>query len=193
MRIGYARVSTLEQTLDDQEARLRAAGCDEVHSEKISGLAVDRPVLSAIDFRLKRDDELMVTKLDRLSRSVQAVSTMYAAWEERGVKLVSLDEPYINHQATGKLMLNLMATFAEFERDRLAERTREGVARARANGVQIGKPFKLTQEEVANMRTLRDGGASISALSRQFGIARSTVYAYLQLSPEDRKSKLKPR
>ena len=189
---GYARVSTFEQNLDLQVATLRHE-CDEVHAETASGVARVRPCLNALLDTLADGDELVVTKLDRLGRSVQDLSALYTKLTAAGVKLRSLGEPYINDAALGKLMFNLLVTFAEFERDRMVERTKEGMELARKRGKLIGKPFKLSQEEVANMQTLRERGASINNLARQFKIARSTVYEYLNMTHEDRARKLKKK
>ena len=184
MKIGYARVSTIEQHLDQQVVQLRAYGCEEVIEETASGVADHRPLLTALDQRLNSGDELVVAKLDRLSRSVVEVLSLVRDWRDRDIKLHSISEPFISDPTTGDLMLQMLAMFAQFESDRLRERTKEGVERARQQGKQIGAAYKLSREQLEQLKTLRASGESISSLGRTFGLTRSSVYRYLALDPK---------
>ena len=134
MQLGYARVSTQEQHTQQQESALQDAGCDRVFVDHgISGAAADRPELERLLDQLREGDVVVVTKLDRLGRSLPQVFDLVETIEQRGAGLRSLAESDIDTTtAAGKLVFRLFAVVAEFERDRLRERTMEGIARARA-------------------------------------------------------------
>ena len=180
MQLGYARVSTPEQHTEQQETALREEGCDRVFVDHgISGAAADRPELERLLDQLRDGDVVVVTKLDRLGRSLPQVLDIVETIEQRGAGLRSLAESDIDTtSAAGKLVFRVFAVVAEFERDRLRERTLEGIARARAEGTHLGRPHSLDEHSVAHLRTLRQHGASYGSLAKTFNIGRSTARRY---------------
>lgn len=173
--IGYARVSSVGQSLDVQEAALLAVGCDRVFSEKRSGRKTsDREQLSlALDF-IRDGDTLIVTRLDRLARSVIDLHQIIARVTAKSAAFRVLQQAGIDTgTSTGKLTLAVLAAVAEFETDIRAERQKDGIEAAKAKGVYKGR--KATIDPAAIKAALADG-ESPSALSRRMGVARSTVY-----------------
>ena len=163
MKYSYARVSTWEQNLEQQLRDLEHhAHCDQVFSEVVSGVSPNKVELAKLNEQLRAGDEVVVCKIDRLSRSVREVSYLAEDWSKRGIGLRSLSEPFIDTNASGKLMLNMFAVFAEFERERLRERVMEGLDRAKTNGKQLGTPYKLSKQKAERLRRLREQGYSIS-------------------------------
>ena len=138
MRVGYARTSTLEQIagLEAQRASLTASGCEKVYSEQVSSVAVRRQLQAAMEF-VREGDQLVVTKLDRLARSVVHLGKIVEELEQRKVGLHILDLNLDTSTATGKLMLNVIGSVAQFEREMMLERQREGIAKGK-------RPVSLT-------------------------------------------------
>ena len=186
MLFGYARVSTPEQNTTQQETALWDAKCDRVFVDHgVSGTVANRPELERLLDQLREDDVVVVTKLDRLGRSLPQVFDIVESIEERGAGLRSLAESDIDTtSAAGKLVFRVFAVVAEFERDRLRERTLEGIARARAEGTHLGRPQSLDDHSIAHLRTLRKQGASYGSLAKTFGIGRSTARRYCQAAPK---------
>ncbi|WP_065573824.1 recombinase family protein [Micrococcus luteus] len=184
MLIGYARVSTRDQegSLEGQEATLRTQGCEKVFTDVLSGARADRPGLAAALDYLRDDsgDVLVVTRLDRLGRSLPATLRMVEELADRGVGLKALDVDLDSSTAVGKLMMHLLLVLAQWERDLLRERTLEGVVRARAAGRRPGPKPKLTPEKVAAVRAAVAGGQSVSSVARSFGVSRPTIYKALE-------------
>ncbi|MDK8178424.1 recombinase family protein [Micrococcus luteus] len=183
MKIGYARVSTRDQegSLEGQEAALRAAGCERVFTDRLSGAKRDRPGLAAaLDYVRDGEDTLVVARLDRLGRSLPDALRTVQDLAGRGVGLKALDVQLDSSTATGRLMLNMLLMLADWERDLLRERTREGVARARAAGRTPGPKPKLNAEQVAAVRAAVAGGQPVAAVARSFGVSRPTVYKALE-------------
>ena len=182
MLLGYARVSTQEQHTLQQESALQDAGCERVFVDHgISGAAAARPQLERLLEQVRDGDVVVVTKLDRLGRSLFQVFDFVEAIEQRGAGLRSLAESDIDTTtAAGKLVFRVFAVVAEFERDRMRERTMEGLARARAEGTPLGRPRSLDERSREQLRTLRKEGASYGALAKTFGIGRSTARKYCQ-------------
>jgi DNA invertase Pin-like site-specific DNA recombinase len=173
--IGYARVSSTGQSLDIQEAALREAGCDKIFAEKKSGRkASDREHLAlALDF-IREGDTLVVTKLDRLARSVIDLHQIVARMTEKGVAFRVLQQSGIDTStSTGKLTLAVLAAVAEFEADIRAERQKDGIEAAKAKGVYKGRPATI---DAAAIKSALAGGESPAALAKRLGVARSTVY-----------------
>jgi len=173
--IGYARVSSAGQSLEVQLEALEAAGCDKVFKEKRSGRkASDREQLAlALDF-IREGDTLIVTRLDRLARSVIDLHQIIAKVTEKGAAFRVLQQSGIDTStSTGKLTLAVLAAVAEFEADIRAERQRDGIEAAKAKGVYKGRPPKI---DAAAIRAALDAGESPAALAKRMGIARSTVY-----------------
>ena len=173
--VGYARVSSIGQSLDVQEAALREAGCGKIFAEKKSGRkASDREQLSlALDF-IREGDTLVVTRLDRLARSVIDLHQLIARITEKGAAFRVLQQSGIDTStSTGKLTLAVLAAVAEFEADIRAERQRDGIEAAKAKGVYKGRPAKI---DPAAIQVALRAGESPAALAKRLGVARSTVY-----------------
>ena len=182
MIVGYARTSTSEQRagLDAQVRDLKATGCEKIFSEQISSAAAKRPKLAECLHFLRETDTLMVTRPDRLARSTHELLRISEELAQAGVGLViqsmGLDTRN-GSNPTAKLMLSLLAAIAQFERDLMLERQREGIARAKAEGKYKGRPQSLDRAAVQRMRADGIGPAAIAA---RLGIARSSVYRMLE-------------
>lgn len=149
MRVGYARVSTGDQSLDLQLSALRSASCEAIYEDHgVSGATTDRLGLSQALARLQHGDVLVTWKLDRLGRSLAHLIALTVELETRGVRLVSLSEAIDTCSPSGRLLFHVMGALAEFERALIGERTRAGIAAARERGMKIGRPPKLTDAEV---------------------------------------------
>ena len=180
MHLGYARVSRADQHTEQQEIALRDAGCERVFVDRgVSGSIANRPALDRLLEHLRADDVVVVPKLDRLGRSLEQILDFVKVVESRGAGLVSLAESAIDTtSAAGKLVFQIFAVVAEFERERLRERTMEGLARAKANGTRLGRKPVMTAVQIEDMRALRREGRSYEALARTFKVSRSTARRY---------------
>jgi DNA invertase Pin-like site-specific DNA recombinase len=159
MIVGYARVSTDGQTLDSQQAALKAAGAEKVFAEKISGAVTDRRQLAKAIEALSAGDVLLVTRLDRLARSTRDLLNVLDAVGKRGAGFKSLADPMIDTTSPhGKLILAVLAALAEFERSMILARTDEGRKRAQARGVRFGRKPKLTPFQIAEVIARRKAG-----------------------------------
>ena len=186
MEIGYARVSTGEQTLHLQLDALQSAGCGKIYQETASGAKADRPVLEEVLSYIRADDTLVVWRLDRLGRSLEHLIDVVAALAERGVGFKSLTEQIDTTTPGGKLIFHVFGALAEFERDLIRERTQAGLAAARARGRLGGRPKKLTDPKQLELaRSLYAGGQiDVATICRTLGISRATLYRAVK-SPED--------
>ena len=182
MRIGYARVSTKRQgeSLETQREVLEAAGCGKVFTDEISGARSSRPGLDEALAYMREDDVLVVTRLDRLGRSVLDTLKTIDDLAKRGVAVVLLAPELDTRSKEGKLMVTIMSGLAEWERNLLIERTREGVAHARAQGRIAGPKPKLSPEQVEAVKAAVSGGQTIAAIARSFKVSRPTIYRALQ-------------
>ncbi|WP_286219609.1 recombinase family protein [Paraoerskovia sediminicola] len=174
---AYARVSTAGQVLDAQLDALRGAGVDERHIEveKASGLRHDRPVLDQLLARVATGDTVVVTKLDRLGRSVPHLLRVVGELEQRGVTLRSLSEAIDTSSAGGRFMVTMIAALAEMEADLIRERTVAGLAAARSRGRIGGRPLALSSEAVRAGRAAHLQGESVAAIARSLKVSPSTV------------------
>jgi len=179
MRIGYARVSTVEQHLDVQLAKLTAAGCVKIYREKRSGKDDKRPELAKCLDYLREGESLVVTKLDRLARSTQHLCAIVQQLKERGVDLVVLDQAIDTTSPVGRFTFHLLAAMAEFENDIRRERQMEGIAAARGRGVQFGRKKRLTPAQVQALRHQRAQGVLIRDLMVAYGLKKAAIYRYL--------------
>ncbi len=182
MIVGYGRTSTAEQAagLEAQERDLKATGCERVFSERVSSVAERAALKAALDF-VRDGDTLMVTKPDRLARSTANLLEIVAGLQARGVGLVILSmggQQFDTRNATSKLMLTMLAAVAEFERDMMLERQREGIAKAKAEGKYAGRvPTARRQTEEA--QRLRGEGLHPLVIAERLGISKASVYRIL--------------
>lgn len=184
MKIGYARVSTADQSVDLQVDALRAVGCERVYEEIASGAKAERPVLTQVINQLRPTDVLVIWKLDRLGRSLRHLIELVNTLLEKNVGLVSLNDPIDTTTPQGRLSFNLFAALAEFERDLTRERTQAGLSAARTRGRKGGRPKGIPAAAEATAcaaETLyRERKLSVQEIARRLGISKSTLYAYLR-------------
>ena len=173
---GYARVSTIGQTLAAQEATLHEAGAAKVFKEKISGARADRPQLAKLMSALKAGDTVIVTKLDRLGRSTRELLDLIERISAAGASFKSLGDPlWDTTSSQGRLLSTLLAAIAEFERELIRERTGEGRKRAMANGVRFGRKPKLTQHQRLEAIARRDAGETLVEIARSYNVDQSMI------------------
>ena len=173
---GYARVSTEQQNLDRQLDMLQKYGVDYLYNEKMTGTKRNRPELDKLLERLTVGDTVVVESLSRLGRSTKDLIWLMETFNERGVNLVSLKESIDTTTSTGKLLFTLMSALAQFERDVLADRTREGLAAARARGRKGGRP-PVDREAVRKaVKLYRTKEYSLKEIEELTGVKRSTLY-----------------
>ena len=177
MRIGYARVSTTGQSLKQQREKLKADGCEKIFDEKLSGAKKDRPELElALDFA-REGDAIVVTKLDRLARSSFHLAQIAEQLQLKGVDLVVLDQSGIDTtKPTGKLLYTMLGAIAQFERDLIVERTTEGRAEARRQGVKFGPKNKLNKKQLKELRAYFAVGDNRGKLAKKYNISEGSVY-----------------
>lgn len=176
MIIGYARVSTDDQTLDAQTDALTAAGAGRIFADKISGSKRDRPELGKMLDQLRPGDVVVVAKYDRLARSLRDLLDLVEAIKDRGAGFRSLAEDIDTTTPAGRLVFHVFASIAQFERERIAERTRDGLQAAKARGRIGGRPPALTTAQKAEVRRMRDDEQrAISEIARLFKVSERTV------------------
>ena len=182
MLVGYARTSTLDQTagLEAQERDLHKAGCDKVFTEQVSSVDVTarQKLAQALDY-IRDGDTIVVTKLDRLARSVAHLHEILTVISKKGAALKILDMGIDTSTPTGKLMLNIMGGVAEFERSIMLERQREGIAKAKAQGKYKGrKPTAMAHAD--KVKQLHSEGMKPVQIAETVGISRASVYRCLE-------------
>lgn len=176
-KIGYARVSTTDQDTAIQVAALRAAACEVVREEKASGTSTTgRAELDTVLSFLRRGDVLVVTRIDRLARSIADLQTIVRTIREKGAALECTEQPVNTGTAAGKAFLDMLGVFAEFETNLRRERQLEGIAKAKAEGVYKGRPASIDADKV---RALKAEGAGASDIAKRLGIGRASVYRLL--------------
>jgi len=184
MKIGYARVSTRDQTPALQVDAFKAAGCERIYQEVASGAKTARPALEELLGQLRAGDVLVIWKLDRLGRSLRHLVELVGNLMERKVGLLSLNDPIDTTSAQGRLVFNLFASLAEFERELIRERTQAGLKAARARGRVGGRPKGLSSQAEATAlaaETLyRERKLSVSAIAQKLHLSKSTLYSYLR-------------
>ena len=180
-KIGYARVSSTGQDYQTQYDKLIAAGCDRVLCEKQSGKSADdrAELQKALEF-LELGGEgcaLVVTKLDRLARSMNDLTTITSKLQKNGVGFIVLDQQIDTTTSSGRLLFNILGSLAEFERDLINARCDEGRKAAKVKGVQFGRKAKLTDEQLDALRAdVKAGNMSMQAIADKYGVARNSVY-----------------
>ena len=174
MLYGYARVSTIDQDLSTQRAALKAVGCEVIRAEKASGARRDgRTELQALIEFLRKGDTLVVTRIDRLARSVKDLQDIVHELKAKGVKLKATEQPIDTGTAAGKAFLDMLGVFAEFETNLRKERQLEGIAAAKARGVYKGRKPTIDPGAV---RKLAAEGVGATEIARRLGIGRASVY-----------------
>jgi DNA invertase Pin-like site-specific DNA recombinase len=175
--IGYARVSTTDQALSIQRAALKAAGCGVIRAEKRSGASTAgrEELRTVLDF-LRKGDVLMVTRIDRLARSIGDLQDIVRTVKARGASLKATEQPIDTSTAAGKCFLDMLGVFAEFETNLRRERQFEGIARAKAEGVYKGRPASIDAPKV---RAMKAKGMGATEIARVLKIGRASVYRAL--------------
>lgn len=184
MKVGYARISTKDQSLDLQLDALKQAGCEKVYQDIASGAQSERRALIEMLNNLRKGDIVIIWKLDRLGRSLKHLVELVTTLMKKGVGLKSLNDPIDTTTAQGRLTFNIFASLAEFERELIRERTQAGLSAARARGRLGGRPKGLPKKAEATAyaaETLyREGKLSVRQITEKLGIARGTLYTYLR-------------
>jgi DNA invertase Pin-like site-specific DNA recombinase len=176
--VGYARVSSVGQSLDVQIEKLQH--CDKVFQEKRSGLDSGRPALRRCLEFLREGDTLLVTKVDRLARSTSDLYRIISSLAAMGVQFKVIDDPSIDTTSrTGKLVMGILALIAEFENDIRRERQMDGIKKAQERGVRFGRKPRLVPEKVKQIRELRAEGTTVPDITRQTGLSKASVYRAL--------------
>ena len=176
-RVGYARVSSVGQSLDVQLDKL--GHCHKVFREKKSGASDNRPRLKACLEYVREGDTLVVTRLDRLARSTLHLCQIAAELERKGVNLQVLDQNIDTGDATGRLLFNMLGAIGQFETEIRAERQMDGIQKARARGVRFGRSKSLTEKQTDELRRKREQGVLIKTLMKEYGLSKASVYRYL--------------
>ena len=176
MVIGYARVSTDGQSLEAQQASLKAAGAERIFAEKVSGAVTDRKALAKAITAIGAGDILLVTRLDRLARSTRDLLNVLDAVSKAGAKFRSLADAWADTTTPhGELMITILAGLATFEWHLIRARTDEGRKRAQANGVRFGRPLKLSPFQVKEALARKANGEPLSDIGRSYGVSHSTI------------------
>jgi DNA invertase Pin-like site-specific DNA recombinase len=180
MKIGYARVSTTGQHLDAQEGKLLAFGCEKIYQEKQSGKASNnRPVLQEALKFAREGDVFVITRLDRLARSLLDLVKMTESFEKQGIGFVVLDQQIDTTTPTGRLMFHVLSAIGEFERELINERVKEGIEKAKVKGVQFGRKNKLTPEEILEFKREFNNppeGTTKTDITKKYGLSRASGY-----------------
>lgn len=178
MRYGYARTSTTDQNPEAQVKALQVAGCDVIRTEQKSGTKLEgRTELQTLLQFMRPGDVLVITRVDRLARSIGDLQTIVQTLKSKGVALVCTEQPVDTSTAAGKAFLDMLGVFAELETNLRKERQAEGIQNAKAKGVYKGRPRQIDREQV---KALRASGLSAIEISNRLGIARAHVYRCLK-------------
>ncbi len=176
---GYARVSTEQQNLDRQLDVLKEYKCDMIYNEKMTGTKRDRPELSKLLDRITEGDTIVIESLSRLGRSTKDLIELTELFQSKGVHLVSLKESIDTSTSTGKLLFTLMSAIAQFERDVIADRTRDGLRSARARGRTGGRPKTNPDAVKKAVKLYKTKQYSIKEIEELTGVKKSTLYRNL--------------
>jgi DNA invertase Pin-like site-specific DNA recombinase len=180
MKIGYARVSTQDQSLDLQMDALTHAGCEKVYSEKVSGMKDDRQKLLELIEYAREGDVLVVYKLDRLGRSTKKLIELTEELERRGIELVSIRDNIDTTTAVGKAMFRMLAVLSEMERDLISERTRAGLESARLRGRKGGRPKKDNKKVENALKLYNTEQYTVREIEEITGVSKATLYRKLK-------------
>jgi DNA invertase Pin-like site-specific DNA recombinase len=183
-RIGYTRVSTVAQTLDQQNEALEAAGATKTFSDTMSGARDDRPGLAELMKYVREGDTVVVWKLDRLGRSTLHILETVKDLTRRGVNVVSVSDGIDSSTAAGRMMIGVLGSLAEYERELVKERTALKRNASRANGTKFGRPRKIDDNVlIGTARRMRQDGHTCRDIARFLGVSRATAYRYLADAP----------
>ncbi|MFJ3283656.1 recombinase family protein [Streptomyces sp. NPDC086669] len=195
MRIGYGRVSTRDQNPDAQEDALKDAGCDPVFVDKASGKLASRPELDKALIAAREGDEFVITKLDRLGRSLKNLIELSEQLDKKGVNLVVLSQGIDTSTPAGRMFFQILGAIAEFERALIVERTNDGLAAARARGRVGGRKAALKPRQVKLAQEMydelgEDGKRkhTVQDIADELGVARTTIYRYLERGEPSREA-----
>ncbi len=184
MKIGYARVSTKDQSVSIQLDALKLAGCAQIHQEIASGAKTERPILNEVIRNLREEDTLVIWKLDRLGRNLAHLIHLITQLMEKKVGLISLNDPIDTTTAQGRLVFGIFASLAEFERELIRERTQAGLKSARARGRKGGRPKGLSpsaiEKAIIAEALYKDGSIPVKKIATQLDISKTTLYLYLR-------------
>jgi DNA invertase Pin-like site-specific DNA recombinase len=178
--VGYGRVSSVGQSLDVQISKLTEYGCEKIFSEKKTGTNVDREQFKTCMDYLREGDKLVITRLDRLCRSVLHLSQISEELKNKNVDLVVMEQNIDTSTSTGRLLFNMLGVIGEFENEIRKERQLDGIRKSKERGVKFGRKSKLTREQVVEMKGKRDSGVEIKDLVSEFGISRESVYRLMR-------------
>ena len=177
MKYGYARVSSSGQDLTIQVEALTKAGCETIRQEKVSGTSTEgRDELNTLLDFLRDGDELVVTRVDRLARSIRDLQNIVYDLDKKGVVLSATEQPIQTNTSAGKCFLDMLGVFSEFETNLRKERQMEGIAKAKERGVYKGRKPSVDVEQV---KALKESGLGASAIAKEMGIGRASVYRAL--------------
>jgi DNA invertase Pin-like site-specific DNA recombinase len=180
-RIGYTRVSTVTQTLDQQNEALIAAGVVKTFSDVMSGARDDRPGLAELMAYVREGDTVVVWKLDRLGRNLWHILQTVRDLTEQGVTLVSVTDGIDSSTPAGRMMIGVLGSLAEYERELIKERTELKRVSSRANGTRFGRPRKVNDaEHIATARRMKADGHTAKDIAKYLGVGRATLYRYLE-------------
>jgi DNA invertase Pin-like site-specific DNA recombinase len=179
-RVGYTRVSTVAQTLDQQNTALAAAGVTKTFSDTMSGAKDNRPGLRALMEYVRDGDTVVVWKLDRLGRNTLHILETVKALTDRGVRLISTTDGIDSSTAAGRMVIGVLASMAEFERELVKERTALKRQASRAKGTRFGRPAKVADSaHIATAIRMKTDGHTARDIAKFLGVSRATLYRYL--------------
>ena len=180
MKIGYARVSTIDQNLEAQIDQLNKEGCDKIYEEKMSGSKKDRPELAQCLEILREGDVLVVTKLDRLGRTVRQLVELIDQFQERKIHFKCLDDPIDTSSTTGEFFFHIMGAFSQLERSLIKERTKKGLASARARGRTGGRPETISKDKKEEaFKLYQENDKTVAEIADLLGMSRMSIYRHV--------------
>ena len=187
MLVGYARVSTLDQNLDLQLSALKEAGCEKLYQDQISGTKANRPGLGMALEVLRKNDTLVVWKLDRLGRTVKGLIDLVNQLHQKEIHFKSITDNVDTSTPAGRFFFHIMASLAQMERELMAERTKAGLAAAKAKGRVGGRKRKMTQSKIESAKQLLASGSLPRDVAQNLGISIPTLYRWIPASEIDLK------